>query len=123
METTKRFDNAALKLYNAFNEGRLNSMDCGSCAVGNIVGHGNWLMNRYSSPGVKLSIYYSPPIYKDYSEEELFEVERLFLVNTRPDETKETQYNGLIAVLEYLASLDNIELPKIIIDKFERVLA
>lgn len=36
MKTTKRFDNAVTKLYNAFHNGELNAMDCTMCAVGNM---------------------------------------------------------------------------------------
>jgi hypothetical protein len=36
MKTTERFENAVMKLYNAFHRNELNANNCQMCAVGNI---------------------------------------------------------------------------------------
>ena len=81
MKTTKRFEESVAKLYEAFNTGKLNAFDCRACAIGNMLGTGeDWAMNNISI-GKLVGKYfmYSPPIHKDYTEEELFNTEKVFL--------------------------------------------
>lgn len=141
METTKRFDEAAEKLYKAFNNDDLIYGDCSKCAVGNIVGGHQWafVISCGNAPEDNLNdIIIQESLCLDkkrfneglevikktgYTPEDLFQVEIIFSDFDLLQNNKQEQFKGLMAVLEYLASLDNIELPKIIIDKFEAVLA
>jgi len=135
MKTTKRFDEAEAVLYKAFNEGTLNANDCTACAVGNMCNIDNeiWHMgNSLTEIGDKDSYGGGSPKHKYYKGLELFQVERVFLkahqdyalefgMIQTPDEliydyivvnilkNRQAQFNGLMAVLNYLAELDNIE--------------
>lgn len=122
METTSnRFNNAVTKLYNAFHNGELISMDCAKCAVGSIVGGSGWstLTWRFIDfPQHDLEDI--PNILKTgYSAKELREVERIFMFGYstqktygsgvyRTKETKEDQFIGLCHVVEYLCELEGI---------------
>lgn len=127
MNTTKRFEEATTKLYNAFNKGTLDAYNCKACAVGNLVGHGNWAMHTNNLRSMEGMTFYKPPSHKDYNEEELFNIERTFLqkfdAGNIDGRNKEAQFNGLMAVIDYLAELDNIQVTRITIEKFEEVLA
>lgn len=135
MKTTKRFDEAEAVLYKAFNEGTLNANDCTACAVGNMCNTDNkiWHMgNSLAEIRDKDSYEGGSPKHEYYKGLELFQVERVFLkahqdyaleleVIQTPCElayypiegkilkNKQAQFNGLMAVLNYLAELDNIE--------------
>ena len=134
MKTTKRFDEAEAVLYKAFNEGTLNANDCTACAVGNMCNTDNkWHMgNSLREIRDKDSYGGGSPKHKYYKGLELFQVERVFLkahqdyglefgMIQTPDEliygsiiwklleNKQAQFNGLMAVLNYLAELDDIE--------------
>ena len=134
MKTTKRFDEAEAVLYKAFNEGTLNANDCTACAVGNMCNTDNkWHMgNSLAEIRDKDSYEGGSPKHKYYKGLELFQVERVFLkahqdyalefgMIQTPDEliydyivgnilkNRQAQFNGLMAVLNYLAELDNIE--------------
>lgn len=124
MKTTKRFENAVMKLYNAFHENRLNAMDCTACAVGNLVGHGNWFGCRFEDEDInnptvdkKTLHFFDFAVNKSgYSEKELSELEYIFLKEWEKSKTidgrnKDVQFKGLCAVVEYLAELDNIPNP------------
>ncbi len=117
METTKRFENAVSKLYNSFHENRLEGEICTACAVGNICdGRGDWFAFRLLKNNGKQS-YYNMEIANEivsksgYTSKELLKVEDLFLKAVEKRENKETQFQGLCAVVEYLAELDNIPNP------------
>ena len=138
MKVTKRFEESATKLYNAFNEGTLNAFDCKACAIGNMLGTGeDWAMHCVYSGELSsfkahkmIESLYTAPIHKDYSEEELFNVEEVFLrewvkadkLNSAHGRDKEIQFNGLMAVLNYLAELDNIQSIEEQYDKFKTVI-
>jgi hypothetical protein len=138
MKTTKRFEESATKLYNAFNEGTLNAFDCKACAIGSMLGTGeNWVMHctwfgelSTCKAYKTLESLYKAPIHKDYSEEELFNVEEVFLrewvkadkLNSAHGRDKEIQFNGLMAVLNYLAELDNIQSIEQQYNKFKTVI-
>lgn len=115
MKTTKRFDNAVTKLYNAFHNGTLNAFDCSKCAVGNICDNQlEWQnvilnVNNYAIENYK-GLTKSIIDKTGYTYRELGRIEELFvqehmnsIVNTKQDEFK-----GLCKVVEYLCELDNI---------------
>ena len=132
MNTTKRFEESATKLYNAFNEGTLNAFYCKACAIGSMLGTGeDWAMNRISRGKLEgKSWCYQAPVHKDYTEEELFNTEKIFLtewekknkLDSHYAEDKEIQFNGLMAVLNYLAELDNIQSIEQQYNKFKTVI-
>ena len=118
----ERFTSAVTKLYNAFHNDELNTMDCERCAVGNICNNrSDWRyipeynMERHAGdfkPYVVIS-------ETGYSINELLNIESLFMYNTKKNElfnnewrinkdSKEHQFEGLCKVVEYLCELDNI---------------
>jgi hypothetical protein len=123
MKTTKRFENAVMKLYNAFHNNELDANSCTHCAVGNICGTNEdyWFMT--STENIKdgklskiESDFFRYPESEDYSSKELYKIELVFLEQWRilkSDDwkNKEIQFKGLCAVVEYLAELDNIPNP------------
>ncbi len=132
----KRFENAALLLYNAFNEGTLNQNSCKACAVGNLLGHAFWAgsnnlqyVNDFVSKGSRETIIIRKPDKNtsNYTINELTKIEQIFLDNflvilVKEEKSKDNQYNALMNVLEYLAELDGITIPEITIEKFKNVL-
>ncbi len=126
MITTKRFDEAVSKLYDAFHDGTLNAFDCTACAVGNIVGNSNWVGVTYKFinqingciPNDITDIDILNVENTGYSAIELRSVERIFMFGNcngktyffrkAEDSNKEIQFKGLCAVVEYLCELDNI---------------
>lgn len=126
MKTTERFEKAVMKLYNAFHSNELNAMHCDACAVGNICNNSsNW-----DDLGIFASSTHWEGDYQDYvtqeekliakeviketgySEQELVQVEILFLNACEYKKgTKDQQFKGLCVVVEYLAELDNIPNP------------
>jgi hypothetical protein len=122
MKLPIRLENAITKLYTAFHEGKLEAEDCQRCAVGNMCdGNGTWWNiiqsarpKGYDSYLVKCKMPLSfVPLENDvmkatgYSSVELAKIESLFMLETI-EETKETQFKGLCAVVEYLCELDSI---------------
>jgi hypothetical protein len=120
-----RFENAAVKLYNAFNKGELNAMDTCACAVGNLCNNQDFWTGTHSKPIKTKKV-------TGYNIEEIDNIENLFMFGVRDINkkglwdarfmTKENQYDALMAVLNYLAELDNIEVPEVTINDFKRVL-
>jgi hypothetical protein len=120
-----RFENAALKLYNAFNKGELNAMDTCACAVGNLCNNEDFWTGRNYKPLKTKNI-------TGYDMEEIKNIENIFMFGERDmnkkslwnaqSMTKENQYDALMEVLEYLAELDNIKVPKVTVNEFQRVL-
>jgi len=111
-ELPKRFTDAVTKLYNAFHENRLNAMDGCECAVGNLCNNTNNWLNSYED---------EMSVNTGYSSEELITIELLFMYGIKSfldaelwepkdviPENKETVFNALSAVIEYLCELDNI---------------
>ena len=95
MKTTKRFEESATKLYNAFNEGTLNAFDCKACAIGSMLGTGeDWMMNRISRGKLEgKSYFYQAPLHKDYTEEEeLFNTEKIFLTEWEKKNKLDSRY-------------------------------
>lgn len=93
MKTTKRFENAVSRLYEAFHAGTLESQSCRACAVGNIVGTQQWISGvDFDNPTEDgfyarglitiqsgLSHAYKAFSKSGYSVEELSEVEYIFM--------------------------------------------
>ncbi|MBU3010374.1 Na(+)-translocating NADH-quinone reductase subunit F [Polaribacter vadi] len=127
MKTTKRLEQALLKLYNAYHNNRLNPEDCTACAVGNILdNHDSWkhLSNNHGS----LELSYVGRVHQNlgrkfngYSPKEILQIEKVFLdacgfktplchYNTKPENpsSNEVLFNGLSNVVELLCKLDNI---------------
>lgn len=112
---TKRFENAVMKLYDAFHKGELKYSSCEKCAVGNIVGHSRWFFSSPSliwggiiRPHNKMHMWNNN---SGYSISELAKVEHIFIMafeEVRDSSHKESQFKGLCAVVEYLCELDNI---------------
>jgi len=130
-----RFENAALKLYNAFNKGELNQNDCSACAVGNLLdGQYMWEGSSNKSSNDVIKKCFRTPISlngnfntSDYTVDELSKVEQIFLdsfvgLDSDKELHKDNQYKALMNVLDHLAELDNIKVPEIQIEKFKKVL-
>jgi hypothetical protein len=120
---TERFNTAVTKLYTAYHNGSLDAFDCMHCAVGNLCDSKTmWVMHFVNGihtgklPQREPGLLYIPPDSKDYSEKELIQIEYLFLcewakAKSKDGHNKEIQFNGLCAVIEYLAELDGISNP------------
>ena len=111
-----RLENAITKLYNAFHNNELGRESCARCAVGNIIGHRAWYggsAHAYVENNLECveSIFLrsSHENNSGYSLEELAIVEYKFIVSIGKTETKETQFKGLCAVIEYLCELDGVD--------------
>ncbi|QTE21899.1 Na(+)-translocating NADH-quinone reductase subunit F [Polaribacter cellanae] len=127
MKTSKRLEQALIKLYNAFHNNRLNPEDCTACAVGNILDNlDSWkhLSNDHGS----LELSYVGRVHENlgrkfngYSPLEILQIEKIFLetcgfktplchYNSKPKNAtdKEVLFKGLCNVVAYLCKLDNI---------------
>jgi len=117
MKTTKRFENAIMKLYKAFHENTLNSFDCRHCAVGNMCDNNSkWASARFTVSSVwdyNNEEAKQVALKSNYSLKELEFVEKVFIENVpyNRQTNKDAQFKGLCAVVEYLAKLDNIPNP------------
>jgi hypothetical protein len=132
----KRFENAALILYNAFNKGTLDQNDGCACVVGNLLGHEEW-KGSYNCTRNKIFVHTGArnslefcgegKNTSDYTIKELSNIEKIFLnsfvgLRIKEEKSKDNQYNALMNVLEYLAELDGITIPEVTIDNFKSVL-
>ena len=133
MKVTKRFEESATKLYNAFNEGTLNAMDCTFCAVGNLCNNETYWSKFHDEATGKDNIPDEVKVKKvtGYNMDEINNIESLFMYGTiagttrlwhPQDMTKENQFDGLMAVLNYLAELDNIQSIEQQYNKFKTVI-
>ena len=106
-----RLETAVTKLYNAYHNNELDAYQCSACAVGNILGHGAWLLHVPCEDHFFASSHpYITNNCSGYSIIELMNVERLFLTEiVGSKQTKETQFNGLEAVVKYLCELEGVE--------------
>jgi hypothetical protein len=132
----KRFENAALILYNAFNNGTLDQNRCEACAVGNLLGHSDWFGSSNTSKTAifvkahkrkPISIGSSAKNTSNYKINELSNIEKIFLnsfvgLRIKEEKSKDNQYKALMNVLEYLAELDGITIPEVTIESFKSVL-
>jgi hypothetical protein len=132
MKTTKRFDAAIIKLYNAFHNGELEYYNCEKCAVGNMCNNTkdwslkiNFLVSHYSLKELEkilLNVEHTEETLKTgYSIVELANIERLFMKSDyeKSLDIKKRQFIGLCSVIEYLCELDNIPNVKEIQSLFE----
>lgn len=114
MNLPERLEKAITKLYTAFHEEKLNPHKNCACAVGQLVGHGNWLFGSFRSLsiGEENKGHFNGPNPSGYSLIELRQVEKVFLMEWIKTgsraQNKETQFKGLCAVIEYLCELDGI---------------
>lgn len=117
MKTTKRFDRAVTKLYNAFHNGELSAYDCTKCAVGNMCDNSSdWSSLRFCLGG-DLKVYAPQHAYiaieqTGYSDKEILHIENTFMsCFSGPDteHSKQHQFEGLEAVVKYLCELDGID--------------
>ena len=127
MKTTQRLDNAINKLYAAFHNNHLNPECSKQCAVGNICNntdswkyftdtHGSLILNYVGQVNQSFGRK-----FHGYSPKELLHIEAVFLrgcgytlpfnQNTKKplDPTsKDTLFNGLCDVVDYLCKLDDV---------------
>ena len=127
MKTTKRLEQALIKLYNAYHNDRLNPEDCTACAVGNILdNHESWKHLTLQHGSLNLS--YVGRVHQNlgrkfngYTPNEILQIEKVFLeacgfktplchYNKKPHNPtdKDVLFKGLNAVVDYLCKLDNI---------------
>lgn len=128
MKTSKRLEQALIKLYNAFHNNRLHPEDCTACAVGNILdNYDSW--KHLSDEHGSLKLSYVGRVHQNlgrkfngYAPEEILQIEKVFLeacgfktplchYNQKPQNStsKEVLFDGLSAVIELLCKLDNID--------------
>ena len=128
MKTTKRFDLAIQKLYQAFHNNTLNPDDCKLCAVGNILDNNDYWKHLTDKHG-STKLNYLGKLHQNlgrrfngYSPLELLSIEKAFLkgcgykgfskdnrlyrLENLTD--KNTLFNGLNSVVTYLCELDGI---------------
>ncbi|WP_130733559.1 Na(+)-translocating NADH-quinone reductase subunit F [Flavobacterium sp. J27] len=126
METTKRFDTAVKKLYQAFHNNTLHPESCTQCAVGNILDnkdswkhlsdeHGSLQLNYVGLVNQRLG-----KRFNGYTPLELLQIEMAFLIhcgytlplqlNRKTSKTlsKDKLFKGLEAVVAQLCALDRI---------------
>ena len=129
METTKRFDQAISKLYNAFHNQTLNPESCTQCAVGNILDNKDFWKHLSDYHG-STKLNYIGLVHQNlgkkfngYSPIELLQIEMEFLVkcgyslplrhsNSKKKISQDTLFTALCGVVELLCKFDN--LPNII---------
>lgn len=128
MKTPERFNRAIKALVQAFFKDNLSKGDCKKCAVGNICnGRNDWYeVFMTTDSGVQLideHMYFGETKNvidsTGYRWEELAEIERSFETSTKihwqeyyrhkKSAIMQDQFNGLMAVVEVLCKLDNIE--------------
>jgi hypothetical protein len=128
MKTTKRLENALIKLYNAYHNNRLNPEDCTACAVGNILdNHESW--KHLSDQHGSLKLSYLGSVHQNlgrkfngYTPQELLQIEKTFLescgfttplrhYNQKPinPRSNEVLFKGLCAIVALLCQLDDID--------------
>jgi hypothetical protein len=127
MKTTKRLEQALIKLYNAYHNNRLNPEDCTACAVGNILDNfDSW--KHLSDAHGSLELSYVGKVHQNlgrkfngYSPKELLQIEKVFLescgfktplchYNPKPQNptSQEVLFDGLCTVVALLCELDDI---------------
>jgi hypothetical protein len=126
METSKRFNQALEKLYNAFHENRLNPLSCTQCAVGTILDN-NHYWKEFSNYNGTLQLNYVGLVHQrlgrkfnGFTPLELLQIEKVFLqacgyavplhqyTFTNKKKNKDKLFKGLEAVVAQLCTFDNI---------------
>lgn len=131
MKNKEQFDKSVDILVKAYFAGTLNADKCSACAVGNILGHRNWVGgNRMYYPTcvttvkeIRLLVDYNT---SGYDERELASIESAFLKGVDYPElcpTDSGNFKGLMAVLDVLQQIHECtdEETKEAKMKFERV--
>lgn len=127
MKTSKRFDHAISKLYEAFHNNTLNPECCKQCAVGNICYNTDtWRLLTSAHGSVELS--YLGELNEafgrkiaGYSPKEILRIEAVFLtacgyelpfthISKKPEKpiSDDLLFKGLTATVNYLCQLDGI---------------
>lgn len=127
MNTSKRFDSAIKKLYNAFHNNQLHPECCQQCAVGNILDNkDSW--KHLSDEHGSLKLNYVGLVnqnfgkkFNGYSPLELLKIEASFLegcgyslplnhkgIKPKNPDDKDVLFNGLYKAVSVLCELDNI---------------
>lgn len=128
MKTSQRLERAIQKLYTAFHNNSLNPECCNHCAVGNICDNrDSWrhLSDNHGSTELNYVGIVNEKFGKKiggYSPKELITIEAVFLKgcgytlplnhkSKRPENptSKDTLFNGLCSVIEYLCQLDGVD--------------
>lgn len=128
MKTTPRLELAITKLYTAFHNNELHPECCKQCAVGNILDKkDSWKHLTDIHGSVKLN--YVGHVHQNFGRKfngytplQLLQIEAIFLKGCgysgaidknckKPEnpQEKDTLFNGLCMVIEYLCHLDNIQ--------------
>ncbi|MFY9241939.1 MAG: Na(+)-translocating NADH-quinone reductase subunit F [Polaribacter sp.] len=127
MKTSKRLEQALIKLYNAYHNNKLNPEDCSACAVGNILDNFDSWKHLTEGHG-SLQLSYVGRVHQNlgrkfngYTPQEILQIEKVFLeacgfktplchYNQKPKNptSNEVLFNGLSAVVELLCELDSI---------------
>lgn len=114
MKNPELFHKTVDILVKAYFRGDLNAFSCFSCAVGNILGHGEWRGCARDERRKELIIMpvtmHSSPNKSGYSNEELSDIEKAFLIgigseNHHLDSTKgmdKENFKGLMSVIDTL---------------------
>lgn len=128
MITTKRFEQAIKKLYEAFHNDELHPECCKQCAVGNILDRTDY-WKHFSDVHGETKLNYIGLVnenfgkrFNGYTPSELLQIEAVFLKacgyklplhhnNMKPENPTDNNvlFNGLTAVIAYLCKLDGIE--------------
>ena len=128
MKTSKRLEQALIKLYTAYHNNLLNPEDCAACAVGNILDNQDSWKNLSNHHG-SLELNYIGAVHQNlgrkfngYSPIELLQIEKVFLkacgfttplchYNPKPQNTrsKEVLFYALCEVVELLCKLDGVK--------------
>lgn len=128
MHTTKRFESAISKLYQAFHNDGLNPECCLQCAVGNILDNrDHW--KHFTDAHGSTALNYVGKVnqafgkrFNGYTPQELLQIEARFLAgcgyalplvrnSERPSDckSKDRLFNGLVEAISYLCELDGID--------------
>lgn len=128
MRISRRLESAINKLYAAFHNNRLNPECCRHCAVGNICDNTDSWKHLTDMHG-SVALSYVGRVheglgrkFQGYSPTELLQIETTFLrgcgytlplnqQTKKPSDptSKETLFNGLCAVIEYLCKLEGVD--------------
>ena len=125
METSKRFNQAVEKLYDAFHENRLNPLSCTQCAVGTILDN-NHYWKEFSNYNGTLQLNYVGLVHQrlgrkfnGFTPLELLQIEKVFLQACgysvplhqykfkNKKKNKDKLFKGLEAVIAQLCVFDN----------------
>ena len=129
MEAT--FNNSVKVLVKAFLNGTLQKQNCMACAVGNLVAAAKGCVYSVIENGIvhtaNIGDWYSSGVMNQcrnradhkelveiavtgYTFEQVVDIEAAFEGNGKNDDSMESQYEGLMAVVDVLATIHNVDL-------------